>query len=167
TETEARCLNPLLADAKNGGITVPSAIDRAISQKIIERERRGGETTKSSFDVEIFLSEFCGNKKNYIASQFLSNGRRFARVAQKGIAEETVTETILAELEESWASRQASFHLIPGKEALSAINEQIQSHLKVSITPTAIIDAMKISEIPDELIKLIEDIDMFSSAKVV
>jgi hypothetical protein len=46
--------------------------------------------------------------------------------------------------------------IVPGKDALAAINEYLQKQYKVSVTPTVIIDSMRRDEIPDEIIQLVD-----------
>ena len=53
--------------------------------------------------------------------------------------------------------------LIPGKEALAYVNEHLQATYGVSLTPTAIINAMEISEVPLAVKTLINRIEEFST----
>lgn len=45
------------------------------------------------------------------------------------------------------------------------LNEQLQTKYRVSVTPTAIIDAMQVEEIPTEMKGLIDDLAQFASHK--
>lgn len=53
--------------------------------------------------------------------------------------------------------------MIPGKEALSGINQRLQSEYGVSITPTAIIDAMQLDEVPAEMRGLVKALQEFAN----
>lgn len=55
--------------------------------------------------------------------------------------------------------------MIPGKDALSDINRDLQENLNVSVTPSAIVAAMTLDEIPGELKNLINDIGKFSRSQ--
>ena len=59
----------------------------------------------------------------------------------------------------------ARLEMIPGKEALAAINNHLQDKYGVNLTPTAIVDAMKVEEVPDDLKKLVLDLSKFSKSK--
>ena len=61
---------------------------------------------------------------------------------------------------------KGKLEIIPGKEAMSAINQHLQDKYGVSITPTAIVDAMRADEIPIDMKNLIQDISRFASSKV-
>jgi hypothetical protein len=60
---------------------------------------------------------------------------------------------------------QSRLKVIPGKEALSSVNEHLQRDYGVSVTPTAMVEAMKTDDIPDEMKELIEEISLFASSK--
>jgi hypothetical protein len=53
--------------------------------------------------------------------------------------------------------------VVPGKEALSAINKYLQELYGVNITATSIVDLMKIEEISVEMGGLIEALCSFAS----
>ncbi len=68
----------------------------------------------------------------------------------------------LDEFEARWQTAGAPLELIPGKEALAAINKHSQDKNQVSVTPTAIIDAMQVDEVPSEMVELIKLLATFS-----
>jgi hypothetical protein len=76
-----------------------------------------------------------------------------------------VNEAVLAAFEEQWKNPQGQLCLIPGKDALSAINQTLQQKFAVSVTPTAIIDAMLPEEVPHDLRELIEALAKFGNMK--
>jgi hypothetical protein len=53
--------------------------------------------------------------------------------------------------------------IIPGKEALSAINAELQARFQVSLTSTSIVEAMSIAEVPGEMKLLLSDLAEFST----
>lgn len=55
--------------------------------------------------------------------------------------------------------------MIPGKEALSHLNQEFQKRFGVATTATGIIDAMKAHEVPAEMKNLIVDLERFASLK--
>lgn len=66
------------------------------------------------------------------------------------------------ELEAAWINESEKIRTIPGKEALSAINTELQNRYGISLTATAIIDAMTDEEVPDELRELINNLSIFA-----
>lgn len=140
-------------------LLVPTAIDRAAARKVAERNRRSGVDTKYTNCAERLLTQYAAGRKSYVTAQYLAYRRRFERTNSPGVAEETVNEATLAELEECWT---APLQIVPGKEALGALNEQLQAQFGVSVTPTAIIDAMNVEEIPRPLTELLQELAKFA-----
>ena len=82
-------------------------------------------------------------------AQYLTFRRAFERQRSSGIHEATFSEAIINEFEALWESKENRLAIIPGKEALGAINGYLQEEFDVNITPTSIVDAM----IPDDIPK--------------
>ena len=77
---------------------------------------------------------------------------------------ETVfTQQALDEFEAEWKEPNRRLDLVPGKEALSFLNRNLQKKYQVSITPTGIIDAMKAEDVPPKMKRLLEKLKNFSS----
>lgn len=85
---------------------------------------------------------------------------------QTTLHEATVNETALNEFEDRWKSEQSRLEMIPGKEALSALNQKIQEMYQVTLTSTSIIDSMMVDEIPDDMEKLVQCIAQFGASSV-
>jgi hypothetical protein len=77
-----------------------------------------------------------------------------------------VTEEALNELEAVWNDRHKRLQFVPGKEAVGRFNQYLQAEYGVSVTSTAIVDAMTVDEIPDEVKNLLLDIAKFAQSKV-
>jgi hypothetical protein len=150
-------------------VLVPDAIDRAATRKIADQVRRSGGSEKIRFlpFARDFLNSFAEKKKNYVQAQYLSARRAFERGHSSGVHEATYNQIILDEFEGLWSSEETRLAIIPGKEALSAINGHLQSTFGVNITPTSVVDAMSATEIPKEIKLLVADLAVFSSGKIV
>ena len=77
--------------------------------------------------------------------------------------EATFSQVILEEFEELWGSEEGRLMIIPGKEALGALNSHLQSVFGINVTPTSIVDAMSLDEIPKEIRLLVTDLGVFSA----
>lgn len=144
-------------------LLIPAAIDRAAAGKVAEVLRRGGNAKAYVPLAEVTLNKFASEKKNYVAGQYLSNRRRFEKQNSPSLNDATVSEAAMDEFDKSWNSAELRMGLIPGKDALTFINQTLQDEYKISVTPTAIIDAMRLEEIPAEMKELVERIAAFSS----
>jgi hypothetical protein len=147
-------------------LLVPDAIERAARRRADDRHRRTGEPTSPIPSVKSILMEYAADKRNYVLAQTLAHHRRFQRGETPTMHEETMNENALDNFEQGWKDLAGQLAVVPGKEALSFINQRLQEQCKISVTPTGIIDAMSKDEVPDDLQQLIEALDMFSRSPV-
>jgi len=147
-------------------LLVPTAIDRAAARRVADRAKRTGEEIEYCSHTAELLDNFAIEKKSYVTAQYLADRRLFERKVSSGLHEATINEVALREFEEHWKSPFRRLELISGKDALSAVNQHLQDRYGVSVTPTGIIDAMHIDEVPDEMKQLVLDIAEFALARV-
>jgi hypothetical protein len=168
TECAAFCNKVIIYTRKEieNFLLVPAAIDRAAARKVADQARRTGTSASYSSNAAVLLDSFASTKKSYVTAQYIAERRRFERIHSPQSHEATVNIEALNEFEECWTDSNSRLNVIPGKDAISALNQHLQDTYGVSITPTAIIDAMNVSEVPTEMRELIEDISRFSSARV-
>jgi len=100
-----------------------------------------------------------------ITSQYLAFGRRFQRAVSPATDEATANEAVLSEFESRWSNSDMQLAMVPGKDALSGVNEHLQERYGVTVTPTAIIDAMKNDEVPREIKSLLVALDEFAQVR--
>jgi hypothetical protein len=143
-------------------LLVPHAIDRAAAQKVADRSKRSGVAAVYNPEANAILDVFCESKKSYVTSKILTERRHFERTHSPGLHESQVNEMGLDALSKLWSDHDARLNIIPGKDALSVINQHTQELYGVSVTATAIIDAMHVKEIPDEMVSLVDLLKKFS-----
>jgi hypothetical protein len=144
-------------------LLVPAAINRAAARRISDQSKRSGCAMEYVSNAAKLLDDFALRKKSYVTSQYLAERRRFERIHSPTAHEASVNEIALNEFEETWKVASRRLAVIPGKEAISSLNQHLQDEYGVSITPTAIVDAMKADEIPAEILKLVRDLSKFSA----
>jgi energy-coupling factor transporter ATP-binding protein EcfA2 len=145
-------------------LLVPDAINRSAERKILDQAKRAGKEppTFVPFASE-FLGKFSQEKKSYVQAQYLAARRRFEKGGTSGVDDATFNEEILNEFERLWETSSSRLFVVPGKEALGAINKYLQDQYGVNITATSIVDLMKIEEISVEMGGLIEALGSFAS----
>jgi hypothetical protein len=105
--------------------------------------------------------EFAVEKKSYVTAQVLETRRLFERSRSSTHHSATTTEAALTNFESRWRSPLDRFNCIPGKDALSAFNRHLQDRYSVSVTPTSVIEAMSLAEIPSEIRELVQVLSSF------
>jgi hypothetical protein len=143
-------------------LLVPPALERAVIRKIDERSRRAGTAATTFPDVCGLLMTFLNERKSYVVSQYLDNSRRFLRKEHSTLHDATINQQGLDYVEQIWVDPVRRLQIIPGKEAMGALNKQLQEQFSINLTPTSIIDAMHSDDIPVEMINLVESIDGFT-----
>jgi hypothetical protein len=144
-------------------LLVPSAMNRAAARRVADYQKRGGQIAKSPPDVTEALEKFALDKKTYVFGQQLSERKRFERTNAPNVADATVNQAALEEFEKTWNDAESRFRMIPGKDALSAVNRYLQETHSISITPTGIVDAMLSEEVPSEMKTLVNLLATFAS----
>lgn len=146
-------------------LLVPNPIDRAAAQKVADRAKRSGEKMEYTSNAAQVLDAFSSEKKSYVAAQYLADRRRFERKNSPNVHEAVVNELALEEFDARWKETKSRLEVIPGKDALSAMNLHLQEKYGVTVTATAIVDAMKIEDVPIEMSELVDKLAKFSSLK--
>jgi hypothetical protein len=147
-------------------LLVGPALDRAIQRRVADRANRTGNPADCSFSSSEFLHEFSKQARSAVTSQYLAKRRLFDRSRGTGNDEATANQQVLDELEKIWTDPSRAIQIVPGKDALAALNQEVQASCGVSITPTSIISAMRRDEIPSEMNTLIECLAGFSSVEL-
>lgn len=143
-------------------LLVPEALDRAIERKVQEQAKRSGKKQVYSPQAEECLHSFLQTHRHRITAQHLKCARQFARSHSPGTDESTIIEKTLEEIESSW---ERPLDMIPGKYAISGFNQLMQDQFGISVTATAVIDAMRIEEIPAEIVELVKKLDTFATSE--
>lgn len=146
-------------------LLVPSAIDRAASIKVADQAARSNKNLKYEESASTFLVGFAEQRKDYVVAQQISERWRFERQGSRRTSDASINEAALREFNEGWRDIALRLRVIPGKDAISAINQHLQSKYGVSITPTAIVDAMRRDEVPSEMGDMVRGLFEFSQSK--
>ena len=67
----------------------------------------------------------------------------------------------MTQYEAEWGRFQERLTLVPGKEVLAALNSHLQQNYGITVTSSSIIDSFVRSEIPKDMLTLVEQIDQF------
>jgi energy-coupling factor transporter ATP-binding protein EcfA2 len=140
-------------------LLVPSAITRAISDRLADRKE---SAVKISIEnVEEMIDEITAEMKSAVLSQAISNRMRyFASRTSKDPA--TVASEAIAKLDENWADRSRRMKVVPGKQLLATLNSRLQKNLGISITATQIIRNLAPGTIAADLRETLHDINQFA-----
>lgn len=142
-------------------LLVPAAIDRAAAGRLADRARRTGTSDPFVPMAAEVLDTFAEEMRHYVTAQYLEARRRYERKLNSGMHEGTVNQRELVDFEQRWKLGETRFRMIPGKEAMSAVNQALQDRYSVNVTPTSVVEAMRLDEVPSEMATLIRRISDF------
>jgi hypothetical protein len=145
-------------------LLVPAALDRAIQRRLVDRESRTGMKCAEPRSARAILDDFRVAQRNYLLSRHIELSKRHQLKSGSKTHTDVLTEEAIAAFEKEWAEDDGIFGLLPGKSALSVINQELQDSCSVSITPSGIIAGMKADEIPAEMRGLIEQLNGFAKS---
>ena len=138
-----------------------SAIDRAIKRQIDDHNRRTEKKVKYDGQAVDLLEQITCPMKSRVGAQFLARRSPYEKSKQPGTDNATINQQLLEEFERIWENWSERRTIIPGKELLSQLNRRLQQECSVTVTPIAIISAMRQDEVPDEISSLIDQLDQF------
>src|SRR3954447_9814201 len=104
-------------------------------------------------------------RKSYVTAQYLASRQRFERLRSSGLSDASISENALVEFEETWDDLNSRLEMIPGKEAMGFLSHHFQTLYGVMLTASAILDAMRLEEVPEEMRQIISDLSLFAAAK--
>jgi hypothetical protein len=116
--------------------------------------RSGISLTYQNQASELLL-QFAAAQRAYVTSQVVTTHRQFEQINSPHRDESSVMQASLETFDRLWTDESTRLNTIPGKEALKAINTRLQELYGITLTATAIIDAMLIDEVPAEMLLLL------------
>lgn len=140
-------------------LLVPSAIDRAAAARLEERNARLGKNMSYNECVSDVLRAYAETTRAHTISRYQANYRRFTRQSGSPLSDEDILAAGYLEAERLLKNPTV---LIPGKDALTAINSRLQEQYGVNVTPSGIQSAMRRDEVPDGIVSLISSLAAFS-----
>jgi len=109
------------------------------------------------------LRKLTDEMKSDTFGQFSAQGVRAMRDMDRDMDVATCTTRIHQEFEHRWSDLSHRLKIIPGKDLLAKLNTHLQETCSVSLTPTAILAALTVSEVSADMRALIDGLERFIS----
>jgi energy-coupling factor transporter ATP-binding protein EcfA2 len=140
----------------------PEVIDRAIRNRMFEHGRRTGKSIEFSERIQDIFEKITTPMRHRIEARYLESRRRFEKTITPGLADETITERLMAEYEEMWNNIEQRLLIVPGKEVIARLNTYLQENYGITVSANMIVDSFLRKEVPEEMVELLSLIDNFS-----
>ncbi len=141
----------------------PDALERAIRARIQAKRDRGGQVIEFDWDISEKLTEISEEMKSDVFGQYNAHGVKDYREANPRVDVATASASVHRELERRWSEFDERLKIIPGKRLLSELNSRLQNEFGITITTNAVVSAMHVGDIPDEMSTLIAGLSRFAS----
>jgi len=126
---------------------IPSAIGKAIENKLRERVNTGTLAEIPAFDINNVIEDLTDKLKIDTSSQLISHRLKM----RKGKDESTIINETTIDFEKNWANLDYRLGVISGKGFFSILNDYLQSSYKVSITYSQIANHIMTKDLPSEI----------------
>lgn len=139
----------------------PNALAVAVENSLQDRELRTGKPRRLGHTSSQLLELVVNQMKHKVQAQYLAKRLQFERSKSPGLDPATVSESSMREFDRAWSTPEGRLNVVPGKEVISGLNEQLQDEYDVHITAQAIVEKMQPEEIAADLQALLRTLDMF------
>jgi arginine utilization protein RocB len=137
------------------------AVERALKRQIQEHNRRSDDKVEYKEEIQLMLEALSEPMKHRVSAQFLAKRSSFEKAKNPALDQATITQRLLEAFEAIWDDWSPRRNMLPGKEFFSEVNRRLQDDYKVTLTLTAIIAAMHVDEVPQEIQMLVERLEEF------
>lgn len=144
----------------------PLAIEKAIKEKIADFNKRSENSIEFNEDISVLLSQLSEELKHKTQSELQVRHQRYEKSKNAKMQDTIIAMNFLNEFKLNWEKLEQRLMIIPGKEFLSSLNQYLQSKYGFGITNGLIINNMKKSLIPNELVNLFEQIETFRTCAI-
>ncbi len=140
----------------------PAVLERVVSKLIKEKEKRTGSLSVNAVEpVETVIDRITQEMKIEIQSQYVAKYNAFSQERNPKVDQATHTGNALRVFEPRWSNLKRRLELVSGKQTLKKVREYYQANWGITLTTTRIIQGFQVSEIPQELQDLINQINQF------
>jgi len=147
-------------------LLIPSVLQRAIEKRVTERAARVGKKDSFTGDAEEILKDLSERMRSKVNAQFMSKRQKYLKSANPSFDSATINQKMLEDFDALWSNFVTRLEIVPGKELLSSLNDYLQEKHSVSLTNSLIVNTMKKEEIPIEIVKLLEKLEVFRNETV-
>ena len=134
-------------------------LDRATGKALRERARRTGVEIRDDVNIVQLLDEITSGYRQSVTSQMIAKRSNF--LGATGIDLGTLAEDVMSDVETKWENLEGRLEIVPGKDVLKDVREHLSARYSISLTDFRIIDEFREDEIPEDLARLLAELEEF------
>ncbi|MCY4109455.1 MAG: AAA family ATPase [Chloroflexi bacterium] len=136
-------------------------LERAVQRAIEERARRTGEQLEVCLDIDDTLESITEELESECSGQYI--GKYCAYFKSTGKDQATLATEAVRRFNSKWSSMESRLTIVPGKRVLRAVRDRLRESHGITLTDWKIVDCYRREEIPEDLVRLIRQLDEFRS----
>jgi len=144
-------------------LLVVSVLERVLAKQIGSRRRRFGDTVNIEKSVRSYLEKITSDLKLDAQAQYIA--KRISHYQGKGPDIGTISRQAIEVFDHLWADINTRMEIVPGKTTIRLLRNAIQEDYKVNLTDVQIIDEFEKDEIPNDLLDLIKQLELFRTSQ--
>ena len=145
-------------EMENYFLVIP-VLERVLAKQVNSRNRRAGENFNLIKNISTYLDEITNELKVDAQSQYIA--KRISHHQGKGADIGTISRAAIEVFDRLWANINTRMEIVPGKTTLRMLRNTIQEDYKVNLTDVQIIDEFNIDEVPEDLLQLINQLELY------
>ena len=140
-------------------LLVPEVLERTLIRAAQDRYQRTGVEIKITENLAFIIDRVTSPMKAEMQGQYLAKRTDYLRHSGRDPA--TINAETLELFESKWNALESRMELIPGKEVLKGIRTEVEALYHINVTDIKIIDEFRVEEIPEDLRRLINSLEVF------
>lgn len=140
-------------------LLIPDVLERVLEKAIKEREKRTQKLVSRSESIREILERITEQERPEIQGQYIARRTNFLKKTGKDPA--TITTETIHQFDKKWKILDERMEIVPGKQILKMLRDEVQRLYCASLTDVKIIDEFKAREVPKDLVALIEGLESF------
>ncbi|MDM5196647.1 AAA family ATPase [Fictibacillus enclensis] len=141
-------------------LLVPTVLERALRKAIQERHSRTGEDVEEKESIYHILDRLSTDLCSIAQGQYIAK-RNLYMTKKTRKDQATITTETLDLFNTKWRELHTRMEVVPGKEMLRLLREDIQKLYRVNLTDFKIIDEFRREEVPKDLCNLLYCLEDF------
>ena len=139
----------------------PEILDRALKKALEERTRRTGEPSRDGLDISDTLESITQELESECSGQYI--GKYCTYLKSTGRDQATLATEAVRIFNNKWSRMESRLGIVPGKKVLRAVRDRLRESHGITLTDWRIVDCYKREEVPEDLARLIRQLDEFRS----
>jgi len=147
-------------------LLLPDALDRAILIALKDLTNRNGGSIPQVEPAASILLEITECHRMDVLAQRSSREVEYRKEVESRIHAATLQTEAIKRFENTWAELAGRLTIVPGKVVLAQFRETLANRYGISLTDTKIVRSVRQSDVPDDFLGFLEELEAFRNVAV-